>query len=42
MDFWDQDNEDKLIKKIEKDVEKWDSGFSVTAVDVNDQNHDEL
>ena len=39
MDFWDQDYEDKLIKKIQQDVEKWESEFWEFAIDIK---HDEL
>lgn len=42
MDFWDQDYEDKLIKKIEQGLEKWESEFWEFAIDIKDEKHGEL
>ena len=42
MNFWEQDYEDKLIKKIKQDVEKWESEFGEFAIDIKDGKHDEL
>ena len=42
MDFWEQDYEDKLIKKIELYVEKWESKFWEFAVDIKDERYNEL
>ena len=42
MDFWDQDYEDKLIKKIEQGLEKWESEFWEFAIDIKDEKHGQL